>query len=211
MKRILLTICSVIMVIGLIGCGANETSAVNETTSETQETTQIESKSKKVTQETTTSKFDSLKKYTDGQYIVGKDIIAGEYMLMSTGVSGYFCVSSDANGRNIIFNDNFDTNSIITVNDGEYLKLSRSCAIFLADFYNAGLTIKTSKTGTMLKVGHDIMPGEYKLNAVGNAYYCIYDSSRQDHIVANDNFTGSCYVNIAKGQYLKLSRCSIAE
>lgn len=42
MKRILLTICSVIMVIGLIGCGANETSAVNETTSETQSETQSE-------------------------------------------------------------------------------------------------------------------------------------------------------------------------
>ncbi|MBQ1847431.1 MAG: hypothetical protein II135_05440 [Clostridia bacterium] len=149
--------------------------------------------------------------YREGQYKVGKDIPAGEYVLFVTnsGYMGYFSVSSDANGNNIIFNDNFDYNSIITIKDGQYLELSRCYAIDI-DFVP---TIDKSK-GTMFKVGLHIPAGEYKIAASDSqymGYYCIYESSLQNKIISNDNFNGSRYITVKNGQYLKLSRSKFVD
>ena len=66
--------------------------------------------------------FEGMRTYYEGQYKVGRDFIAGEYVLLNTSdYSGYFAISSDANGRNTIANGLFEVNSIITVYDGEYL------------------------------------------------------------------------------------------
>lgn len=148
--------------------------------------------------------------YIAGQYKVGEDIPAGEYVILADGDSGYFSVSSDANNEVIIFNDNFDYNSIITILDGEYLKLSRSTAIPFDSFYSES-TIDLSKTGIMLYVGKDIDAGEYKLSCEGenSGYYCIYSSSRQDDIITNDNFDNYAYVSVSEGQYLALDRCYV--
>ncbi len=149
--------------------------------------------------------------YYEGQYRVGSDIAAGEYVLLSSSdYEGYFEISSDANGRSIIANDLFETNSIITVRYGEYLKLSRCIAVNSTDFY-ASYTIRTDRDGTMLKVGYDLMPGTYKLIAASgtSGYYCIYNDSRQTDIVDNDLFKNSAWVTVKSGQYIVLSRCHI--
>ena len=144
-----------------------------------------------------------------GQYKAGVDIEPGEYVLLASGGTGYFCVSSDANGDDILFNDNFESNSIITINDGEYLKLSRCIAMPAEEFY-LEYTMKLGLSGVMYKVGYDIQPGEYKVIAEEDrGYYCIYNDSRHDDIVANDNFDNSSYVSVSEGQYLLLSRCYI--
>ena len=67
---------------------------------------------------------------TDGQYLVGDDIPAGEYNLIAadSDTSAYCCVQSAPNDEgvdNIIFNDNFTGNKYITVYEGQYLELSR--------------------------------------------------------------------------------------
>lgn len=66
--------------------------------------------------------------YTDGTYIAGKDIPAGEYKvtLNSSIGMGYIEVSSDSRGTfdSIITNDNLMEDSYIIVEDGQYLKLS---------------------------------------------------------------------------------------
>ena len=145
--------------------------------------------------------------YPEGQYKVGIDIPAGEYIVFASGdTSGYFAISSDANGKKIIQNDNFEYNSIITVEDGEYFKMSRA----YAKKSSAVSNLDTSGEG-MFKVGVHIPEGEYKLTATGDisGYYAIYDSSRQDKIIANDNFKGSAYVHVQYGQYLTLNRCKI--
>lgn len=146
-------------------------------------------------------------KYTQGNYKVGADIPAGEYVVFSSGDRGYFCVSSDSNQDDIIYNDNFDYNSIITINDGEYLELSRSYAIPITEKPD----IEASGAG-MFKVGIHIPAGEYKLEATDDrGYYCIYPDSRQDDIISNDNFEGQNYVTVTDGQYLVLSRCKFSE
>ena len=152
--------------------------------------------------------------YGEGQYKVGKDIPADEYLVYATNrmVAGYFCLSSDSNGDNIIANDNFDFNSIITVKDGEYIEVSRAGLVSLKA-YDSNYNLKTTESGCMLKVGTHLPAGEYKLTAIGDipGYYCIYKSSRQDKIISNNNFSGSVYVTVKNGQYLVLTRCKIVE
>ena len=144
-------------------------------------------------------------KYEEGQYLVGTDIPAGEYIVFANLTdTGYFCVSSDPNENDIIYNNNFDYNSIITVNDGEYLNLTRCFAIPFNDVKELDL----SSTG-MFKVGTHVQSGEYKLisNENEEGYYCLYSSSRQDDIISNGNFSGNKYVSISDEQYLELVRC----
>lgn len=145
--------------------------------------------------------------YSSGMYKVGEDIPAGEYVVFASGGSGYFCVSSDSNQDNILFNDNFNYNSIITINDGEYLDLSRCYAVPLEEEPE----VKVTGEG-MFKVGVHIPAGEYKLDSgADSGYYCIYPDSRQDNIIANDIFEGQNYVTVSDGQYLLLSRCKFVE
>lgn len=144
-------------------------------------------------------------KYEAGQYKIGTDIPSGEYVFFAEDSSGYFSVTSDANGNDIIANENFSYNSIMSIYDGEYLELSRCYAVPITD------VSKISKDkGTMFKIGVFLQPGEYKLIADSDSgYYCIYSDDRQDDIVSNDNFKGQSYVNVSDGQYLLLSRCHI--
>ena len=155
--------------------------------------------------------FPGMLTYDEGQYWVGMDFVAGEYVLLSTSdYSGYFAITSDSNGNNIISNGLFAVNSIITVKSGEYLELSRCIAIKASDFYSQ-YTIKYENDGVMLKVGYDIEPGTYKVVAASgtSGYYCIYNDSRQTAIVSNDLFRNSAWVTVRSGQYLVLTRCHI--
>lgn len=146
-------------------------------------------------------------KYSADFYKVGVDIPAGEYVVYAESDHGYFCVSSDSNQSDITFNDNFSYNSIITIGDGEYLELSRCYAIPIEE--NPEMDLSGSG---MFKVGTHIPAGEYKLTATGTSgYYCVYPDSRQDDILANDNFENQNYVTVSDGQYLVLSRCKFAE
>ncbi len=147
-------------------------------------------------------------KYTVGQYKVGVDIPAGEYFLFAVNGTGYFCVSSDSNQDDIIQNDNFDYNSIITVQDGTYFELVRCEAIPLNEVSNNDIDVSGSG---FFKIGLHIPSGEYKLEADAGetGYYCIYNDSTQEEIVSNNNFETSQYVTVNDGQYLELVRCKI--
>lgn len=145
--------------------------------------------------------------YAPGMYKVGTDIPSGEYVVFaSDDNTGYFCVSADSNQNDIYFNDSFNYNSIITVQDGEYLELSRCHAISITE----DPEVNTTSSG-MFKVGVHIPSGEYKIESTyGSGYYCIYSDSRQSDIIANNGFEGQSYVTVKDGQYLLLSRCKFA-
>lgn len=190
--------------------GLNDSTSVNEFNSE-----ELPSVTPSVTptdiSEEEASPFENMNVYSAGQYKIGTDMPEGEYMILSTGGSGYFSVTADANGDDIIFNSNFDINSIIEVYENEYLELSRSYAIPVDEFYSE-YSILTDSPGVMLRVGFDLPAGEYKLESVSDAgYYCIYNSSRQDDIISNNNFSGNNYITVNEGEYLELSRCFITE
>lgn len=147
--------------------------------------------------------------YQSGQYKVGVDLPAGEYLVVAQG-TGYFCVSSDANADDILFNDNFNNNSIITVANGQYVELTRCYAIPFAEAPNF-CEGKTVLDEGMYKVGYHLPAGEYKITASGTSmgYYCIYPDSTHNDILSNDNFNGSRYISVSDGQYLVLTRCSL--
>lgn len=146
--------------------------------------------------------------YENGTYKVGDTISAGEYVLYATSdYGGYFCLSSDMMGDNIICNDNFQYNSIIRIRNGEYLELKRC----YAEPIETSGTIPLKTKGAMYKVGTNLDEGDYILEAAGEygGYYCIYSDDRQDDIYANKNFEGTSYITVRTGQYLQLSRCEI--
>lgn len=148
--------------------------------------------------------------YVKGGYHVGDNIPSGEYVLLSDGGSGYFCVSSDANGDNITFNGNFGYDYIITVNDGEYLRLSR-CKAYPYNEWKQNNSLDTTKSG-MFKIGSDLPAGTYTLNSTeGEGYWCVYSDSRESDIVSNENFSGQSYCQVSDGQYLLLNRCTIQQ
>lgn len=155
----------------------------------------------------------TVKGYPQGQYKIGVDIPAGEYVLYphQYNGNGYYCISSDANGKNIVDNDFFTGHSIITVYDGDYLELSGCVS------YDIHMTPRRSpspsgyiKSGVYIG-GVDIPAGEYRLtsNEGKNGYYCIYSDSRKNNILSNDNFNGSRYINISNGDYLLLANSNI--
>lgn len=153
------------------------------------------------------SDIDEYTRYNSGVYKVGTDIPSGEYILFAQDGYGYFCVSPDSNQDDITFNENFDYNSIITINDGEYLELYSCYAIPVEE----NPEIDLSGPG-MFRVGIDIPAGEYKLAATDDCgYYCIYPDSRQDDIISNDIFENQNYVTVSNGQYLVLSGCKFTE
>lgn len=184
---------------------SSEFTSTYDSTEDTDEATELE-------ETTEPDAFDSLEKYDSGQYKVGSDISAGEYILFSYDDSGYFCVSSDPNCDDIIFNDNFSSNSIVEVLDGEYLQLNYCFAVDSSDFRKE-LAISARGPGNMLLVGKDIDDGEYKLQSEDSdgGYYCVYDSARHDSIISNDNFYNSSYVSVSDGEYLLLDYCHIVE
>lgn len=144
--------------------------------------------------------------YREGQYKVGVDIPSGEYVIFSDYTnSGYFALTSDSNGNDIIVNENFDYNSIITIYDGEYIELSRSRAVPISE-----VTSLPKDESDMFKIGVHLPAGEYKLIAdEAGGYYCVYNDNRQQDIESNDNFSGQSYVTVKDGQYLVLLRCKI--
>lgn len=144
------------------------------------------------------------KKYKEGQYKIGLDIPAGEYIIFADSRSGYFCLSSDSNGNDIIANKNFEYNNIIYVNEGEFLELSRSYAVPIDKVDELPID-----KATMFKVGVHLPAGEYKL--IGSGYYCIYNDNRQDDIESNHSFKNQAYITVRDGQYLSLKGCSIQQ
>lgn len=155
-----------------------------------------------------TVKGKSVKAYGEGMHKVGKDIPAGEYVLFTTGrISGYFSISRDSSGltSSIIENDNFEYNSIIKVNKGEYLELNRCKAVPINS-----AKISTKQSG-MFKVGRDIPAGEYVLFTIGemSGYYEINQDAAgiNGKILDNDNFEYNSIIRVKNGEYLKLNRC----
>lgn len=150
-----------------------------------------------------------------GTYKVGSDIPAGEYVVFNDGLLiGYYEVTSDSSGSldSIISNDNFEYNTIITLNDGEYLKMQGSHAIPIEEANE----LDTSGAG-MFKIGLHLPAGEYKLECTdtttGLGYYEVTSDSLHDldSIAANDNFEGNTYVTVKNGQYLKISSAKIVK
>lgn len=215
MKKILLIALAMTTIFTFTACGSTS-SPKTDTESTTVQI--IEETSEEVTEQPTTEEPTTEEPtepeadyYAEGQYKVGTDIEPGQYILYSTGsIKAYYEITSDANGDNIIANNNFTNQNYITVNDGEYLTLKRCKAYSI----NNKVTVDTS-SGTLGEgqylVGEDLPAGEYTLNSTKSikAYYEITSDANGNDIISNDNFSGSRYITVSDGQYLELNRCEL--
>ena len=92
-------------------------------------------------------------------------------------------------------------NRYVQLLEGQYIQIKDSKMISIES-----APLITGNTG-MLKVGRDIMPGEYKIVQDGSLAYVeiLKDSSGYfSSIVTNDSFEGEMYITIQDGQYVKL-------
>lgn len=177
-------------------------------------TTKTQTVHDETTEAATTEAEATAKYYQEGVYKVGKDLPAGEYLLISYDdryVGGYMCVSSDSNQNDIIHNELFSTFHYITVENGQYLELTRCGAVSVEEDSLFFKSYDDLGPG-MYKVGVDIPAGEYKLTADKDAlaaYSCIYDNSTASRkIISNDIINNNAYVTVKHGQYLLLQSCT---
>ena len=166
----------------------------------------------KTEQKKDTQDTPKVKTYKAGQYKVGVDLPAGEYVAIAKS-EAYIEVAKDSKGSldSILVNDIFINRSIISVADGQYLKIQNATLYAFAD-----APAVTPKDGTlesgMYKVGQDINPGEYKVTSEGgDSYIEVSASSRHTmgDIVSNDIFQGDKYVTLQSGQYVKFYKAKI--
>ncbi len=151
------------------------------------------------------------KTYSAGMYKIGSDMPAGEYVLIASDQS-YFEVDKDSTGQldSILANDNFSNRTIISVSDGQYLKMTDCVAYAFQDAPKVQPVGGFLSDG-MYKVGIDLPAGEYKVTPVGDAYVEVSsDSSHSlNSIITNDNFKEERYITVTNGQYLRLNSAKI--
>lgn len=151
--------------------------------------------------------------YGEGTYKVGSDIEAGEYFVYCTSdISCYFAVNSDSTGSlsSVVANDNIDTFAFISVEDGQYLEVSRGRFVKASDAPVPGPDSDGNYGPGMYRVGVDIPAGEYKVTST-NSSGCYMEVSKDSKgtmysIVSNDNIDTFAYITVSEGQYLTVDR-----
>ncbi|MDF2635421.1 MAG: hypothetical protein K0R78_2295 [Pelosinus sp.] len=154
----------------------------------------------------------SVKTYKPGQYKVGTDIPAGEYVAIAKS-DAYIEIASDATGTmgSILANDIFLNRSIISIADGQYLKVQNGQLYAIKDAPKPQEKDGFLPAG-MYKIGLDLPAGEYKIISEGGDSYIEVSgsSSHSMHdIISNDIFQGDKYIKVSDGQYLKIFRAKI--
>lgn len=217
-------IIAVIIVIGVSGeseSGKEEGNIANNSTGNINVETQPENQQSDSTEDTEIKpeaeevkpEVEKVKPIKNGTYKVGSDLAPGEYLFFAKSM-GYVECSSDSTGalESIVFNDNVKGHVYLTVNEGEYLKITGGEMYPVAEAPSVIPEDGLYKDG-MYKVGQDIPAGEYKITLTSNfmGYYEVTADSRHDiySIVTNENVQGDTYLTIQDGQYIKLSGVQI--
>ncbi|MBR4165984.1 MAG: SH3 domain-containing protein [Lachnospiraceae bacterium] len=148
--------------------------------------------------------------YGPGSYEVGKNFKKGEYIIFSAEEEARFVVSVDEEGLDVISEGAFKGNTILKVENDDYLQLI-DCTAALADDYYSAFKIELSPAGGTLKVGADIDPGTYELLAQEGqeSAYRVYEDGRYHTVSEEGTFQKRHEVHVSKGQYLELTGCRL--
>ena len=143
--------------------------------------------------------------FANGQFKVGVDLPAGEYLAVGT---GYVEVAGSSAGgtNNILINDNIvDARRYVVVNDGEYVKVMSDMKLYsLADAPKLNLNY-SKLPANQYKVGVDIPAGEYKILLDAGGYVALTRDTRRNYVgnqYAHNG--GQFYATVADGQYLQI-------
>lgn len=152
-----------------------------------------------------TPKATTSSEYTVGQFKVGSDLPAGEYIAIG---EGYLELSKDSTGDlgHIYFNDNFKGRRYVDARDGEYIKITGAVKLYpVAEMPKLEISIDKIPEG-QYKIGADIPAGEYKITTEGNGYYAVTKNSHEHSYITNAFMPQgqSRYVTVSDGQYFQI-------
>ncbi len=191
----------------LAGCGTGTSSPTATATVTATVTANSVAQSEAPTSPTSAPAATSV---SDGTYLVGSDIPAGRYKGTTTSDSGYWQIASDANGANIIANDNVTGQFYVQVKTGQYLELSGVEITKVTAAPAPAAPKSTSISDGTYLVGTDITAGRYKGKTTADSgYWQISSDANGANLIANDNVIGQFYVQVKTGQYLELSGVEI--
>lgn len=148
-----------------------------------------------------------------GMYRVGKDILANEYIIVGQGMI-YMQAAKDSTGafESIIFNDNFENRTWVTLKNGQYFTFKGNAEMYPAgniEAHKVKLMKEKYYPPGMYKAGVDIPPGEYRLLPRKDmpGYVSVSNSSSHnlDDIVMNDNFRSARYITVKNQQFIKIA------
>lgn len=172
----------------------------------------IDESNQEIFAESNSAEYENI--YEPSTYKICQDMPAGEYVLFAEDAdTNYFQISNDSSGllTSISANGVFKTNTIVTVDNGQYFNFIGCYAIPITE----ASELDTTKEG-MFKVGLHLEPGEYQLWATEGAdvsYYAVMKDSthKMESIKTNGIIEGREYVTVEKGEYLELQGCYIIE
>lgn len=156
--------------------------------------------------------------YPDGYYEVGKDIPAGEYVLLSTEEgNAYYEIRTNMDFDSyddMVDYCNFSYNAIIRLEDGQFLRLSRCNASPIGEVPQISFM-----KGEMFKVGYHIPAGTYRISMSEDSYYygmgyiLSAPSDNYDVVLSSVSvYEGEdASITVQDGQYVQLKGCYIAE
>ncbi|WP_283746226.1 hypothetical protein [Bacillus cereus] len=156
---------------------------------------------------------NSATSFGEGMYKVGVDVPSGEYMLIAQNGVGYFSINSSSSSNSILANDNFAGNSIITIENGQYVTINRA-KMYPMNNAPSLTPVNGILSDGMYIVGKHLSAGEYKITSSSGqmGYFSINSGStvsQLKNIIENGNFNGERYIKVNEGQYLKINRASI--
>lgn len=211
----------ILLMFGLILAGCSDNTGQKTEEEDSQKTIEVKSENEAIkTDENKKDQANSLVKNVDtisalgeGMYKVGVDIPSGEYMLIAENKMGYFSINSSSSSDSILLNDNFDGNYILTIEDGQYVTITRAKMVPMEDAPSFNPVNGVLSDG-MYIAGIHFPAGEYKIAATSEemGYFSINNGStvsQLNDIIENDNFNGERYITVEEGQYLKIVRASL--
>lgn len=186
----------------LVGCGNDkkDTSNQESTTQSTQATNN-------------SSQYDKV--YKSGFYEVGKDLPAGEYLVVGDKITKEaetsVAVTKDSKKEDEIFDESVMGNVYVTLEKGQFVEVKNG------DMYPVDLAPsntpkdKVYKDG-MYKVGKDIKAGTYDVKALkkdGEIKIYKDSSHKKDSLISEKEFKDTEKVTLKDGQYILLDDAQI--
>ena len=149
--------------------------------------------------------------YSDGTYLVGKNMPAGLYKGMPEGAQGVWSISTDAAGLDEVASSQPIGQFYVQVEDGQYLELLD--VTIAADSTTSSTTPLPTYLGTgMYLVGVDAAPGHYKGVVSGSAGdWLISADANGRSVVAKGSPTADFSVDVQNGQFLDLKYVTLSQ
>jgi hypothetical protein len=146
-------------------------------------------------------------------WIVGENLKAGEYILLSETPQdeARVYVSSDKEGKDVLFDIKFKNSFYVVLQDGQKISM-KSCISFPSDQYAPQESSDGKFINGMYKVGKDIDPGQYTVTPDGDgAKYTVYVKPGETVKSEKDSLSENETVDLAAGDYIFLYNCSLTK